>query len=81
MANDTTTFQIEDKFADAFRAAIGDVVVAFGRLEYTLTLCYKSLRGEGFLAGMAEIVKKGRVFTNLCRKVKALATPEEWTGP
>ena len=75
------TFQIEDNFPDGFGAAVGDVVVAFGRLEYVLYLCYKSLRGEGFEVGMAEIVKRGRVFTSLCKEVEAPATEERLPEP
>jgi hypothetical protein len=74
-------FDMEDDFPDGLRAAIGDVVIVFGRLEYVLMLCYKSLKREGFEVGMAEIVKKGKMFTNLCEKVEALATEDRLPEP
>ncbi len=75
------TFEFQDNFPDGLRSAIGDVVIAFGRLEYTLMLCYKTLKGEGFMVGMAEIVKRGRMLRNLCTRVEELATEDRLPEP
>ena len=45
---------ISDDFPPGFYEEVGRLVIAFGRLEYLIKLCFKDLHGNGFTIGMAE---------------------------
>lgn len=73
---------INDDFPPGFIEALGRCVVEFGRLEYLLKACIKSLLKRAtkpppggltaFLEGMAEAEKQGS-FGNVRKKAEALA--------
>jgi hypothetical protein len=66
---------IKDGFEPSFYDEIGRLVVAFGRLEYLVKLCVKSLLGQGFKKGMVYAESK-RQFRELCKEAKKLANSE-----
>lgn len=64
---------VRDKFPREFYDELAQLVVAFGRVEYVIKLCVKSLSGEGFTKGMAHAESRGQ-FRRLCNRAKELAT-------
>jgi hypothetical protein len=63
------TFPVKDDFPDGFYDEIAHLVVAFGRVEYFIKLCIKSLLGQGFNRGMVEAESR-RQFSTLCKKAR-----------
>jgi hypothetical protein len=63
---------VKDDFEPSFYDEIGRLVVAFGRLEYLVKLCVKTLSKQGFTKGMVHAESK-RQFTTLCEEAKTLA--------
>ena len=64
-----------DNFPMEFYEELARLTVAFGRVEYMIKLCIKSLRGKGFTAGMAHAESK-RQFKTLCDEAKNQANAE-----
>lgn len=63
------TIQVKDNFPSGFYEEFARLAVAFGRIEYMIKLCIKSLGGKGFTAGMAHAESK-RQFSVLCAEAK-----------
>jgi len=63
---------VRNDFPPSFFAAIGQLAVAFGRVEYEIKLALKTLSGKGSSQGIAEAESTGQ-FWNLCKKTKTLA--------
>jgi hypothetical protein len=66
------TREIRSDFYPLFYDELGRLAVAVGRIEYTLKLCIKDLKGEGFTPGMlfAESIRR---FSGLCDTVIELS--------
>ena len=69
------TVQVNNDFPPGFFEAIGQLAVAFGRLEYEMKLAVKTLSGKGFSQGMAEAESYGQFYWR-CERTKALAEKE-----
>ncbi|WP_250479232.1 MULTISPECIES: hypothetical protein [unclassified Caballeronia] len=63
---------LKNDFPLGFYEALARVVVSFGRLEYLIKLCVKTLSAEAFTKGMAEAESK-RQFADLCKTAKLRA--------
>lgn len=57
---------ISDDFPPDFYEEVGRLVIAFGRLEYLIKLCFKDLHGNGFTIGMAEAEYDAQSFADIC---------------
>ena len=64
--------EIRNDFHPLFYDELGRLAVAVGRIEYTLKLYIKDLRGEGFTPGML-FAEDIRNFSDLCSKAIELA--------
>ncbi len=64
---------VRDNFPPEFYDELAQLVVAFGRVEYVIKLCVKSISGQGFTKGMAHAESRGQ-FRRLCNRAKELAT-------
>lgn len=60
---------VRDDFPDRFHEEFARLVIAFGRIEYVIKLCIKSLGGKGFTKGMADAESKSQ-FSKLCKEAK-----------
>lgn len=67
---------ISDDFPASFYEEVGRLVIAFGRLEYLLKLCFKDLHGKGFTLGMAEAEYEARAFACFCEQMANLAASQ-----
>ncbi|AQH02715.1 hypothetical protein A9R05_27755 [Burkholderia sp. KK1] len=59
---------ISDNFPAGFYEEVGRLVIAFGRVEYLIKLCFKDLQGKGFSLGMAEAESESRGFADFCER-------------
>ena len=75
MQDVTQEVPVKDNFPDDFYEEYARLVIAFGRLEYIIKLCFKSLHGQGFKKGMEQAESK-RQFTELCEEVIKKAREE-----
>ena len=66
------TTEIRSDFHPLFYDELGRLAVAVGRIEYTLKLCIKDLKGQGFTPGML-VAENIRRFSDLCDKVMELS--------
>ena len=57
---------ISDDFPAGFYEEVGRLVIAFGRLEYLIKLCFKDLQGKGFTIGMAAAGYESQAFADFC---------------
>ena len=62
---------VNNDFPERFYEEFARLVIAFGRLEYFIKLCIKSLHGQGFELGMLEAESK-RQYLELCKQAKQL---------
>ncbi len=63
---------ISDDFPPGFCEEVGRLVIAFGRLEYLIKLCFKDLHGKGFTIGMAEAEYDAQAFADFCAETGIL---------
>lgn len=63
---------VKDDFPSEFYEEFAYLIIAFGRLEYLIKLCFKDLFDKGFTKGMVEAEGR-RQFSELCKNAKALA--------
>lgn len=62
-----------DDFPPGFYEEVGRLVVAFGRLEYLVKLCFNDLHGKGFTIGMAQAEYEAQALSRFCGETGMLA--------
>ncbi|WP_147440686.1 hypothetical protein [Paraburkholderia sp. RAU2J] len=65
--------QVKDDFPAGFHDELGRLVAAWGRVEYLLMLCGKTLDAEGFTLGMRSQILKGKRLDEFCKHYEPIA--------